>query len=51
MTYYANPTDYHKEMFLYRVSDCTKLIVETKDKHLAKLSSRLDNPDTSPKTY
>ena len=28
-----------------------KLIVEAKDKHLAKLSSKLDNRDTAPKTY
>ena len=49
--YYANPTDYNKEMLLHQVSECTKLIVEAKDKHLAKLSSKLDNPDTAPKTY
>ena len=49
--YYANPTDYNKEMLLYQVSKCTKLIIEAKDKHLAKLSSKLDNPDTAPKTY
>ena len=48
---YANPTDYNKEMLLHQVSECTKLIVEAKDKHLAKLSSKLDNPDTAPKTY
>ena len=49
--YYANPTDCNKEMLLYQVSECTKIIVEAKDKHLAKLSSKLDNPDTAPKTY
>ena len=38
-------------MLLHQVSECTKLIVEVKDKHLAKLSSKLDNPDTAPKTY
>ena len=30
---------------------CTKLIIEAKDKHLAKLSSKLDNHDAVPKTY
>ena len=49
--YYANPTDYNEEMLLYQVSEYTKLIVEAKDKHLAKLSSKLDNPDTAPKSY
>ena len=49
--YYANPTGYNKEMLLHQVSECTKLIIEAKDKHLAKLSLKLDNPDTAPKTY
>ena len=49
--YYANPTDYNEEMLLYQVSEYTKLIVEAKDKNLAKLSSKLDNPDTAPKSY
>ena len=48
---YAIPTDYNKEMLPHQVSECTKLIVETKDKHLAKLSSKLGNPDGAPKTY
>ena len=38
-------------MLLHQVSECTKLIIEAKDKHLAKLNSKLDNPDTAPKTY
>ena len=38
-------------MLLHQVSGCTKLIVEAKDKHLTKLSLKLDNPDTAPKTY
>ena len=37
-------------MLLHQVRECTKLIVEAKDKHLAKLSSKLDNRDTAPKT-
>ena len=47
--YYANQTDINKEMLLHQVSECTKLIVEAKDKHLAKLSSKLHNPDTALK--
>ena len=38
-------------MLLHQVSECTKLIVEAKDKHLTKLNSKLDSPDTAPKTY
>ena len=36
--YYANPRDYNKEMLLHQVSKYTKLIIEAKDKHLAKLT-------------
>ena len=38
-------------MSLDQASECTKEIVEAKDKYLAKLSSKLDNPDTLLKTY
>ena len=38
-------------MLLHQVSERTKLIVEAKDKHLAKLSTKLDNPDAAPRTY
>ena len=38
-------------MLLHQVSECTKLIVEAKDQHLAKLSLKLDNSDAAPKTY
>ena len=36
--YYANPRDYNKEMLLHQISKYTKLIIEAKDKHLAKLT-------------
>ena len=38
-------------MLLHQVRKCTKLIVEAKDKHLVKLSSKLGNPDATLKTY
>ena len=38
-------------MLLHQVSECTKSIVEAKDKHLVRLSSKLDNPESAPKTY
>ena len=38
-------------MLFHQVNECAKLIIESKDKHLVKLSSKLDNPDTAPKTY
>ena len=38
-------------MLLHQVSECTKLITEVKGKHLAHLSSKLNNFDIAPKTY
>ena len=38
-------------MLLHQVSKCTKLIVEEKEEHLPKLSSKRDNPSTAPETY
>ena len=38
-------------MLLHQLGKCTKLMVEAKGKHLAKLISKLDNRDTAPKTY
>ena len=37
-------------MLLYQVIGYTKLIIDKRDKDLAKLSSKLDSPDTAPKT-
>ena len=38
--YYANPTDYNKEMLLHQASECTKFIVEAKDKYQVKFKVR-----------
>ena len=38
-------------MLLHQPSKCTKIIIEVKDKELAKLISKLDNLDTAPKIY
>ena len=46
-THYANPADYNKEMLFHQVSECKKLIVEAKDKHLAKLSSKLQHQNNT----
>ena len=46
--YYANPTD-NKEELLHQANECTKLIIEAKGKHLAKLSLKLDDPNKTPK--
>ena len=38
-------------MLLHQVSECTKLIAEASEKHLAKSSSKLDNTCTAPILY
>ena len=35
-------------MLLHQVSECTKLIAEASEKHLAKSSSKLDNTCAAP---
>ena len=48
--YYRNPSEYNKET-LNQANQCTKLIIEAKQNYIAKMSSKLDCPGTSPKTY
>ena len=50
-TYHNNPTLYNKEALLSQVNKCTELIIKAKEEHIAKMSSKLDNPGTAPKTY
>ena len=42
---------YNKETLLNQANECTKLITETKQNYIAKMSSKLDCPDTASKTY
>ena len=49
--YYRNPSEYNKETLLNQVNKCTKLIIEAKQNYIAKMSSKLDCPDTASKTY
>ena len=49
--YYRNPSEYNKETLLNQVNECTKLIIEAKQNYIAKMSSKLDCPDTASKTY
>ena len=49
--YYRNPSEYNKETLLNQVNECTKLIIEAKQNYIAKMSSKLDCPETASKTY
>ena len=49
--YYRNPSEYNKEPLLNQANECTKLIIEAKQSYIAKMSSKLDCPDTASKTY
>ena len=49
--YYRNPSEYNRETLLNQVNECTKLIIEAKQNYIAKMSSKLDCPDTASKTY
>ena len=46
-----NPTVSNKEALDIQSQECTSLINESKDRHTAKMSAKLDNPKTVPKTY
>ena len=49
--YYTNPSEYNKETLINQSNECTKLIIEAKQNNIAKMSSKLDSPDTASKTY
>ena len=49
--YYRDPSEYNKETLINQSSKCTKPIIEAKQNYIAKMSSKLDCPDTAWKTY
>ena len=49
--FYKNPTDYNKDLLNNQANECTRLIIQAKEKHIAKMSAKLDKPNTAPKTY
>ena len=49
--YYRNLSEYNEETLLNQANECTKRIMEAKQKYIAKMSSKLDCPDTASKTY
>ena len=49
--YYRNPSESNKETLINHSNECTKLIIEAKQNYIAKMSSKLDCPDTASTTY
>ena len=46
-----NPTVSNKVALDIQSQECTSLINESKDRYIAKMSAKLDNTKTIPKTY
>ena len=49
--YYRNPSEYNKETLINQSNECTKLVTEAKQNYIAKMSLKLDFPDTASETY
>ena len=49
--YYSDPTDHYKTLMLSTANECTRFIIAAKEKHLTRLSVKLEDPSTAPKTY
>ena len=49
-SYYRNPSEYNKVRLINQSNKCTELIIEAKQNYIAKMSSKLDCPDTASKT-
>ena len=46
-----NPTVNNKKALDIQSQEYTSLINESKDRYIAKMSAKLDNPKSVPKTY
>ena len=49
--YYSNPIEENKNLLTTKSNECSKMIVEAKERYTKKLSKKLDNPSTMPKAY
>ena len=48
--YYHDPTDINKNLMVSTANECTRLIIVAKEKRLTRLSAKLEDPSTAPKT-
>ena len=49
--FYENPSDCNKDLLNNQANGSTRLIIQAKEKHIAKMSDKLDNPNIAPKMY
>ena len=50
-THSACENIYYLEKALTKSNKCTKIILAAKERYIDKLSKKLSNPETAPKTY
>ena len=48
--YYNGLTDHNKKLVVNTANECTRLIIAAKEKNLIRLSAKLEDPSTAPKT-
>ena len=49
--YYKDPTDHNKNLMVNKADECTRLTVAAKENNLIRLTAKLEDPSTAPKTY
>ena len=49
--YYNESTDHNKNLLVNTANECTRFIVAAKEKYLIRLSAKLEDLSTAPKTY
>ena len=49
--YHSNPIANKKEALDFKTKECNPLITQSKETYTTKMSAKLDNPKTVPKTY
>ena len=49
--YHNDPTDHNKNLMINTTNECARLIIAAKKTHLIRLSAKLEDPSTVPKTY
>ena len=42
---------FYKNLLNNQANECTRFVIQAKEKHIAKISAKLVNPNTAPKTY
>ena len=49
--YYNDPTDHNKNLLVNTANKCTRLIIAAKEKNRIRLSAKLEDLSTGPKSY